>query len=208
MANGIVLSILIPTIIGREEQFNNLYAFLTEQLDRDGIWNEVEIVSECDDRTMSIGTKRQVLLNRSYGDFVVFIDDDDSIPDDYCLTIWQAIKDNPGIDAIGFLQKCTFNQGAAVIASLSNQWDAWGEYKGGYRYVRTPFFPTPMLREYAVAIGYNDMRFGEDHDFSIRLKEAGLIKNELFIPRMMYHYQYTHAPHAEKYGEVKKANTQ
>lgn len=204
MANGIVLSILIPTIFGREERFKKLHDHVQDQLINEGIWNEVEIVSECDDRTMSIGDKRQLLLSRSYGDFVTFIDDDDAVPDDYCLTLWNTLTDYPDIDCIGFLQQCTFDGGKPKSSSLSNRWADWAENTGGYDYVRTPFFPTPIRRDIAVEIGYRDMRFGEDHDFARRLKESGLIKNEIFLNRIMYYYQYTHAPHAIKYGTTNK----
>ncbi len=203
MANGIRLSILIATIIGREQPFKKLYNKLYNQLQDEGIWNEVEIVSECDDRTMSIGNKRQLLLERSYGEFVVYIDDDDDVPEDYCITIWKAITEKPHLHSIGFLQQCTFNGGPPKSASLSNKWAAWAEKTGGFDWVRTPFFPTPIRRDIAIQIGYKDIRFGEDHDFAIRLKESGLIKNELFIEKIMYYYQYTHAPHAEKYGTTK-----
>ncbi len=202
MANGIKLSILIPTIFGREEQFNKLYNRLQKQLQRDGIWNEVEVVSECDDRTMSIGNKRQLLVSRSYGEFVVFIDDDDQVPDNYCLKLWETISENPGIDCIGFLQDCYFD-GKHLSASLSNRWKDWGKDIGGFNLVRTPFFPTPIRRDIVVEIGYRDMRYGEDHDFSKRLKESGLIRHECFIEEVLYIYQYTTRPFAEKYGQPK-----
>ncbi len=199
MANGIVLSILIPTIYGREQQFKKLHDKLTAQLFNQGIWNEIEIISECDDRTMSIGNKRQLLLERSYGIFVVFIDDDDEITDDYCITLWRSIKDNPNIDSIGFLQKCILD-GVIKTSCLSNRFNRWGENIDGFNFVRTPFFPTPILRDICMEIRYADLRYGEDFDFSVRLKQSGLIKNELFINRIMYIYQYTTRPYQEKYG--------
>jgi len=203
MANGIVLSILIPTITGREAQYQKLHDKLAAQLFNNGIWNEVEIVSECDSREMSIGNKRQLLLNRSYGDFVVFIDDDDDIPEDYCLLFWQSIKDNPGIDCIGFLQSCVFDKGTPKSSCLSNRFEGWGQCKDGFDFVRTPFFPTPIKRDIAIQIGYKDLRWGEDYDFSVRLKGSGLIKKEHFINKVMYFYQYTYAPYEQKYGELK-----
>lgn len=203
MANGIVLSILIPTIVGREEQFNRLYQKLTGQLAKYGIWNEIEVVTECDDRTMSIGNKRQLLMDKCYGDFVTFIDDDDDIPDDYCLTIWTAIHDNPDADCIGFLQTCIMD-GWVKSACLSNQFSVWQPNVDGFDYVRTPFFPTPIRRRIAMEIRYADLRYGEDHDFSIRLKESGLIKKEHFINKAMYIYQYTTKPFNEKYGHPEK----
>lgn len=198
MANGIVLSIGVPTIIGREIPFNRLINKLNTQLQEQGIWNEVEIVTECDDRTMSIGNKRQLLLTRTYGDFVSFIDDDDNISDDYCITLWRAIKDNPDADCIGFLQKCIINGGAPKLASLSNQWDNWSEKVGVYDYVRCPFFPNAIRREHCMTIGYEDLRFGEDFDFSMRLKAAGLIKNEVFIDKILYNYEYVYVPNKYK----------
>lgn len=204
MANGIELSILIPTITGREAQFNKLFNELNRQLQKDGIWNEVEIVTECDDRTMSIGNKRQLLLSRSYGEYVVFIDDDDRVPEDYCVTLWKALKENPGVDCIGFLQECVFDGGVPKSSCLSNRFSQWGQKVEGFDFVRTPFFPTPIKRKLCMLIGYKDLRWGEDYDFSVRLKDSGLIRAEHFINRVMYHYQYTHAPHQQKYGEVKK----
>lgn len=203
MANGIELSILIPTIIGREQQYNKLRSHLQNQLKTQGIWNEVEIVTICDDRTMSIGSKRQSMIDKCYGNFVVFIDDDDWVPDDYCIKLWRAIKDNPGIDCIGFLQTCIFDGRETLSASLSNQWHDWAKDTGGFDLVRTPFFPTPILRDIVIQIPYKDIRYGEDYDFAKRLKESGLIKKELFIEEVLYIYQYTSAPFEQKYGQPK-----
>jgi glycosyltransferase involved in cell wall biosynthesis len=198
----ILLSILIPTITTRAEPFNKLKAELERQVQEAGIVQDVEIREYCDDRTMSIGNKRQALLEAAQGLFVVFIDDDDWIPEDYCSTLVAAIKQNPSIDCIGFLQQCTFDGGAPKSASLSARWDDWADNHGGFDYVRTTFFPTPVRRYIALQIGYRDLRFGEDHDFARRLKQSGLIKNEYFIDRIMYYYQYTSAPYADKYGTV------
>ncbi len=202
MANGIVLSILIPTIIGRDAAYKKLHDKLTAQLSNHGIWNEIEIVSECDDRTMSIGNKRQLLMNRAYGDFIVYIDDDDDAPDDYCLSLWMAIKNNADIDSIGFLQTCILD-GRHKTSCLSNRFAEWAENVDGFNYVRTPFFPTPIRRDIAMQIGYADLRYGEDFDFSVRLKQSGLIKNEHFINKVLYIYQYTTRPFQEKYGVPK-----
>lgn len=202
MANGIILSILIPTITGREIPYGKLKNELEHQLYRDGIWNEIEIVTECDSREMSIGNKRQLLLERSYGDFVVFIDDDDWIPGNYCLNFWKAIKQHgDAIDCIGFLQECTFDNGAPQLSCISLRFDEWANKHAGFDFVRTPFFPTPIKRDIAIAIGYKDLRWGEDYDFSKRLKQSGLLKNEAFINEIMYYYRYTHAPHEKKYGK-------
>lgn len=204
MANGYALSVLLPTIHDHAAPFERLHSELMAQCFRDGIWNEIEILFELDDRTMSIGNKRQLLLERSQGDFVCFIDADDWIPNDYCLTLWAIIKENPQIDCIGFMQECSYNGRKNGKASLSNEWDRWGERIHNYDYVRTPFFPNPIRREIALEIGYRDMRFGEDKDFSDRLKASGLIKDEYCIDKIMYYYRYIHDSHENKYGKPKK----
>lgn len=201
MSEKYLLSILIPTIIGREEQCHKLLGKLNKQLKDAKIETEVELLIQCDNRQMSIGSKRQLLVNNANGEYIVFIDDDDDIPIDYCTTILDELKRNKDIDCIGFLQSCTFNNSEPVIASLSNRWDDWGEHVGGYRYVRTPFFPTPIRREIVRQVGYSDLRFGEDHDFARRLKSAGLIKKEVFLEKIMYYYQYIYVPHHIKYGQ-------
>jgi hypothetical protein len=38
------------------------------------------------------------------------------------------------------------------------------------------------------------MGFGEDQDYSRRLKAAGLIRTEAFIPKVLQHYRYIHKP--------------
>ena len=200
MSNNILLSILIPTIVGREQPFQKLYDKLYAQIRDNHLLDSIEIVSECDDRKMSIGSKRQLLIEKAQGRFIVFIDDDDDVAVDYCFAIAKVIRENEGIDAIGFLQQCTFDGGTPVMASLSNRWSDWAENVGGYRYVRTPFFPTPMLRDYALQVGYRDMRYAEDHDFARRLKASRLIQNEYFMNSIMYYYIYTYGTPQEKYG--------
>lgn len=195
-----ILSILVPTIIGREVQFNKLRDKLIEQIAKYDLSGAVEIIEECDDKKMSIGFKRQILLEKAKGKFIVFIDDDDDVHDNYCKILCDVIKSDNSIDAIGFLQHCIINGGEPMLASLSNKWDNWAENVEEFKYVRTPFFPTPMLKEYALAIGYKDIRYEEDRDFATRLKHSGLIKNEYFVSEIMYYYIYFYAPPQQKYG--------
>ena len=128
------------------------------------------------------------------------VDDDDDVPDDYCYTLWKILNNCPDIDCIGFDQDCKFSNRKPCIASLSNRWESWQDNIGGYGHLRTPFFPNPIRREHIMKIGYKDMRFGEDYDFSLRLKQSGLIQKEIYLHQIMYYYQYTHGTHKEKYG--------
>jgi hypothetical protein len=59
-----------------------------------------------------------------------------------------------------------------------------------------------MKTAIASQIGFNDMRYGEDYDFSKRLKLSALIQTEVFIAKTMYFYRYKEEPHNQKYGIV------
>jgi glycosyltransferase involved in cell wall biosynthesis len=156
----------------------------------------VEILFERDNKEMSVGAKRQKLLERATGEYVVFCDDDDRIAKDYVYQILKALESNP--DAVGFHIHCSGCDG--VTASASNRWDDWAENKGGFDYVRTPYQKTPIKREIALRIGYPDMRFGEDYFYSKRLKESKLIQTEVYIPKVLYYYQFKYEDPTTKYG--------
>jgi GT2 family glycosyltransferase len=185
------LSILIPTVVGREHLLERLRSVLNPQLTED-----VEVIEQKDNKEISIGKKRQELLEKATGEYVVFIDDDDMISEDYVKSIIKALESEP--DCVGFEIKCSGLPGVTV--SASNKWDAWRDKHGGFDYVRTPYHKTPVKRSYALQIGYKDMRYAEDHDYSKRLKSSGLIKKEVYIPKVLYNYLYVKEDFNKKYG--------
>lgn len=194
-----ILSILICTIESRKAKFDLLFSKLTEQKNRIMLGVDAcEIIFECDNKEISIGQKRQSLLNRSKGVWVVFIDDDDEISESYISKILNELVINQP-DSIGFKIECDI-EGKKETAIASNKYSDWCDNKDGFRYCRTPYHKTPIKRNIALQIGYKDMRFGEDYDYSKRLKESRLIKNESQIDEVMYYYNYKYEDPATKYG--------
>jgi glycosyltransferase involved in cell wall biosynthesis len=188
-----LLSILLPTVTERAELFHKLHVHLKVQ---SFMYPEVELIPYCDNKEISIGLKRQRLLEQAKGKYVVFIDDDDWVSEDYVEQIYNACLGN--VDSVGMEIYCTGTKGKT--ASVSNRWPDWAEKTGGYDYVRTPYQKSPIKREIALAIGYPDMRFGEDYDYSKRLKQSGLIKTEAYIPKNLYFYRYKFEESNKKYG--------
>lgn len=92
------LSILIPTINGREPLLERLLNIIAEQMQ--WVKMDIEVIVEKDNREKKIGAKRNKLLQKATGDYSVFIDDDDIIPEYYLYEIETAVKKNP--DAISF----------------------------------------------------------------------------------------------------------
>lgn len=190
------LSILICTTFDRTTMFNLLKHHLQTQINEFGFRKEVEILSECDNKEISVGKKRQNLLEKAKGDYIVFIDSDDMVPYFYIQRILGAIDSNP--DCIGFRIDCKGTPGKT--ACTSNKWNDWADKIGGFDYVRTIYHKSPVKREIALQIGFKDMRFGEDYDYSKRLKESELLKKEIFIDEIMYEYRYKYENPVTKYG--------
>ena len=97
------LSILICTIIERKNLLNRLLNILNKQKTDD-----VEVLVESDNKQISIGEKRNKLLNKAVGDYVAFIDDDDLVSDDYVKKVLQAIESKPdccGMEGLVFFQR-------------------------------------------------------------------------------------------------------
>lgn len=85
-------SILIPCIPERMNMAAQLYRKLHQQI-ADAKAN-VEVLCLIDDCRMSVGTKRQKLLDIARGDYIAFVDDDDDVTDRYVPAIWDAILES------------------------------------------------------------------------------------------------------------------
>jgi len=97
------LSILTPTIPGRESQVKNLESEIAKQAGN----LPVEHLVLSDNRKRSIGKKRQALLDIARGEYVAFCDDDDYIKPGYVASILEAAKQSP--DVITFQQASSYN---------------------------------------------------------------------------------------------------
>lgn len=178
------LSILIASLRCRQKMLDRLLAILRPQCP-DG----VEIGISQDDGEFSIGVKRQELLEKSQGDYVCFVDDDDMVAADYVANILEALKLNP--DCVGFIVDRWVNGefDAQAIHSIRYQHYHTRHDDGLRLYERTPNHLNPIKRELALKTGFVDKNRGEDSDFAIRVYP--LLQSEVFIPKPIYHYLFT-----------------
>lgn len=212
-----LLSILIPTVYGREESFNRLLNkikigrewnggdTISEQW-RCGLYfsNDGEIVIRyhCDNKQQTIGEKRQQLYIGSLGKYSWQIDDDDDIADNAIELILEAIKSNPNVDVISFEEYCNMD-GKEYKSNHSGQYSGWegdgnSVLDDGFHFHRTPFFKSVIRSELAKSIPIQKIRFGEDHAFANDLHQ--LIKSEIHISEPLYRYIHISSPHNERYG--------
>ena len=186
----IKLSILIPSTFDRKEMLGKLLDNLYDQMLFEAVTPQVEIITDVDDGTLSIGKKRQGMIEKARGEYIVQVDSDDELPNYYIKEILKSIEDNP--DVIGFDGYMTTDSKNRENFKISKDlpyttiWDAYGN-KDHLRYNN---HLSPIKRNIALKIGFKDMRFAEDYDYAKRLKESGLIKTEVYIHKDMYHYKF------------------
>ena len=193
------LSILIATVIERADRFAELYPELMAQAHINNVYNEnkVQVLFLCDNKEISIGAKRQKLLEMAQGEYVVFFDDDDFPESDYISGIMDALALNP--DSVGFKIKMTTNGKDEKTCCHRFKYKDWAENVDGFDYVRGITHFNPVLCSLALQVGFKDMRFGEDKDYSDRLMK--LVQNEVYIDKVLFHYRYSNrTEHNKKYG--------
>ena len=158
----------------------------------------VEIHWHEDNKELSIGAKRQAMIEAATGDYVAHFDSDDWPAPNYVSAILTALESDP--DTVGMLIRVEGLAPKPQTGIGSMRFARWQNNKAGYDYVRPTYHKNPTRRSIALAVGFKDMRFGEDFDYSIRLKDSGLLKTERMVNEELYIYRYKYAPHGVKYG--------
>lgn len=174
----IKLSILIATMPSRKSSLDEL----VKSLWRQGKSN-FEILWD-NSMDYNVGIKRNKLLDRASGEYVVFIDDDDHISDNYIAKIIGATDTNP--DCIGISGIITTNGKNKRQWHISKDYGRWYEAKSIY--YRTPNHISPVKRELAIQAGFPEISYGEDAEYSKRL--LPLLKTEVKVKGNIYHYDF------------------
>lgn len=196
-----ILSICIPTVVGRDREVQYLTSRIDTQIKETGNTGKVEMLIIKDNKEMSIGEKRNQLYDRAKGEYSVQIDDDDDVADNFVFNVLKAAR-RP-VDCIGYQEWIT-GMGRPCRSDFSLRYREWSEagrtglISGMFKYVRTPFHKVPIRTEIARSVRFADMRFGEDHDWSKRIYP--LLKTENYVNQVMYYYRYTYVDPKVKYG--------
>ena len=90
-----LVSILIPTIIERQQIFNELINKIYKQIESGNYQKQIEIISICDDRSVKLSDKRNTLQKLSRGKYFLHLDDDDELTDEFCEVIVEWINRLP-----------------------------------------------------------------------------------------------------------------
>lgn len=181
------ISILIPTMTARKPLFDQVLAEIRKQAYE---CQEIrtEILWESDNGELTLGQKRNVLMDRCAGRYHCFIDDDDILAPDYLKTFVPMITSGRDYDCAAFVgahyQRGVFTK----LFHHSMDYPAWAETPD--RYIRTVSPMNLIKTDIVRQVRYKDIRNTEDHEFSKRLMASGLLKSEfrLNANHPIYHY--------------------
>jgi glycosyltransferase involved in cell wall biosynthesis len=196
-----LLSILTPTIPERafplpnSDQANKL-AILNDKIDsqraelcqpwKDGnTWPScVEHLILCDNRTRTIGAKRQALVDIARGEYIAFVDDDDDISDDYVTSLLAAIQ--TGADVITFRQRAIYNGlESEVVFGINNQDEPFNP--GGIT-LRAPWHVCAWKRDKVAGCLFSESNYGEDRVWCLQARQR--IRTAHHVDKVLHTYRH------------------
>lgn len=197
------LSILIPTLKSRKVKRERLLRELRKQIGELENPRLVEVHLLQDEKEMTVGAKRNVLLDRARGEYVCYVDDDDMVAPEYLKEILKAIKENPKIDCVGFVGLMTTDGENPKEFRFSLKYR--GSFSRNGVYYRTPNHLCAIHRGIAKLRRFPEISFGEDAKWAHELYNCGLLKTEYIIEKVLYYYLFEKLGTETQKPEQKKA---
>jgi hypothetical protein len=168
------LTVMIPTIPGREPKLQSLIASIREKVNRLTPELRLEICLDFDNKESSIGDKRQRLLHRAAGKYSCFVDDDDEVTDAYVEDVWAMIQGNfHTMQLWGQIGDFRFVHSTSVKLT-----DFMATKDTPAVFQRPPNHLNPMLADVAKLIPFKNATYGEDLDWTMNLCRSGFLQTE------------------------------
>ena len=183
----IKLSILIPTIDKRSKMLVALMKELTGQIFKANCYPfEIEVLTNKEDLT--IGEKRNKLLEEAQGKYVCFVDDDDEVSKDYVNLLIEGI--NKDVDCCSLKGIITFDNETPEIFEHSIKYKEYKTTDNDIMYERYPNHLNCIKSSIAKQFKFPAIDFGEDTLWATQIFNSGLINTEHYIDKVLYHYKY------------------
>jgi glycosyltransferase involved in cell wall biosynthesis len=180
-----ILSILVCTLPERKEIWQKLFIYLQAICPIEAKNATVEIIYNEWDRTKTTGEKRNELIAAAKGKYIVFLDDDDWVPEYYITEILKAAESEPDVITFNGYMTTDGAQRVDFKLRLGEKYEA----RGGI-YYRFPNHIVPMKRELVKDVKFEHITLGEDYKWAKQINDLGLLKTEEVIDKDMYHYQF------------------
>ncbi len=153
--------------------------------------NDIEILCFIDNKKRSIGYKRDALVQIAKGDYLTFIDDDDSVNDNYVNSIMTAICSNKDVDIISVKMTASINDGNPFVVEHDVNYEdeavklidgVWADVK------RKPLHTSVWKSSIAKSESFPDISYGEDGQWAKKLYPK--IKTQFKMKEIISHYSY------------------
>ena len=159
----------------------------------------VELIFCRDDKSLSIGEKRNKLIEIATGEYISFIDDDDAVTKDYFIQFFDNLKKvDYRPDAFTLRGKITIDNGQPEIFEHHPKYAEWktnmlspAQIDTEVKYERYINHLNFIKKDIAKQITFPEKNHGEDHDYSTALQNSKLITTFIEIPEIIYEYRYT-----------------
>lgn len=209
LSDKIILSVLIPTTPDRVDMFSKLFTELFRQVTYmhtvHPTLGRIEILVDDSKRFLdgglSIGKKRESLVQRAKGKYLCFCDSDDHIAPNYLETLVRLCQQDKDVCTFKNLTRTEFYW---TIVDMSLEFD--NEEANPDKIVkRTAWHVCPVRSLFAKMIPFPDTSYGEDWDWMGRVLE--MCSTEAKSNAVLH--EYHHGKHSEsdkitKHGLVSK----
>lgn len=206
--NEIKLTIGIPSIPSRTRMgLEPLFAKLQTQI---GSRTDVEIISLLDNKSMSVGRKRQILFQIAKGKYVCQIDDDDDIESNFIETILNTIEQSSEFspEVISFQQRCDIDGQIMFVECDINETTVsnpvFDPTKNKIIIKRFPWHWCCWRSDIAKMGHFYDSNGVEDSLFAIEMKK--IVKKELKIEKVLLNYIFRTSKTNSPYFQVDDNN--
>lgn len=185
-ADSPLWSILICTLESRFERFGKLYGKIQQQITALGLKGQVEVLYHRDNGGITVGKKRNELMEMARGAYVCFVDDDDDVHDKYIEIAYRALLGKPDVVMLQGIVTTGGKDPRTFIHSISHQ-----EYRiENNVYLRPPNHLNVMKREVACQFRFPETSFEEDKDWAMQVCHSGLLKTECSVTIPLYYYKF------------------
>ena len=179
-------TILVPTLGERRALFQRLMECLLPQTDRhDG---RVQVVGWHNNGSPSLPKIRQTMVMGTTTDYLSFADDDDLVAPGYVDQVMEALEARP--DYVGFQVQCYSDGHPTAVSYHSLEYKRWRNLPDHYE--RDISHINPIRTVLAKRVSFTVAgRRAEDRVWADQLRRSGLLKTQVMVPRILYHYLYS-----------------
>ncbi len=146
---------------------------------------EAEIILCTDHKKLTVGAKRNLLIDEACGNYIVFVDDDDMVTVNYVQALLDKIAKQPDVIVFNALRYQNGQRDKPVIYGIEYNRD----YSTSKFHYRLPNHLMCVRKTIAAQVRFADISFGEDADYARRL--LPYLKHQERIFDTLYEYWYS-----------------